>query len=311
MASKDSPGEKQLSVPCPGCSARARIPLSKIPASGVIYTCPACKIAIRLAREGGKISVRRAKEAEVEKHEDGGAAPPREKPLEEIVKGAPAWVVTFADLATLLLTFFVLMLSFANMDIIRFKELVGSVQDRYGVTKLERGSYQAVSLGDMAEVDSNIKEAAAAAAREKLVNVVYDAVSRQGFRGAASITSTDEGVRVRVRGRVLFEPGDAKLAPGGEKLLEGLVQIVKSMKDLELVVEGHTDNRPVASAKYPSNWELSVTRASNALEWLISKGAPPERLSAAGYADTRPLFPNDRDETRILNRRIEFLFRRL
>lgn len=311
MADKHSSQAKLASVPCPGCSAKSRIPLDKITDKGLIYNCPKCQTAITIQRTKTKIIVRKAKKEEIQRRGEGEEEVKKEAPEIEIVQGAPNWVVTFADLATLLLTFFVLMLSFANMDIIRFKELVGSVQDRYGVTKFERGSYQAVSKGKMMDVDSNLKETAEAVAREKLVNVVYDIIVREGFRQSASVTSTDEGVRVRVKGRALFEPGSAKLDKQGLKLLDGIVMISKNMKNLMLTVEGHTDDSPIHTAKFPSNWELSVMRASSVLEYMIGKGAPPERLSAAGFADTRPLFSNEREETRVLNRRVEFLFKRI
>ena len=307
----DSSAGRSVAIPCPNCSSRAKVPVSKISSKGLIYSCPRCKTKILASRDGNKVSVRRATEAEIAERAEEEDAKKKKEPEVEIIEGAPSWVVTFADLATLLLTFFVLMLSFANMDIVKFKELVGSVQNRYGVTLMERGGYQAVSVGKLMEVDSNLKETAEAVAREQLVNVIYDEVVREGFRNAASITSTDEGVRVRVKGRVLFEPGGSKLNPEGLRLLKGIMTLLTNMKDIFLVVEGHTDNRPIRTAKYPSNWELSVMRASAVLEYLVSQGAPPERLSAAGYADTMPLFSNDREETRVLNRRVEFLFKRI
>jgi chemotaxis protein MotB len=298
---------QSVSIPCPQCQTKAKVPVNKISTKGTIYPCPNCKTNIRVARDGGKVAVRRATSGEL-----AALAPPPPPKRVKIAaggsEGAPAWIVTFADLATLLLTFFVLILSFSNMDIVKYRELVGSVMERFGVTQEESGSYQAVSVGTIAEVDSNVRNPRQAA-REQIVNAIYDAVVREGYKGAASISVTDEGVRVRMKGRVLFEPGTSQLDPGGLKFLDSLVKLLKENNHLRLTVEGHTDNTPVHTAKYPSNWELSVMRASTTLAYLVGHGAPPNRMAAAGFAGARPLFPNDQPETRILNRRVEFLFK--
>ncbi len=168
-------------VPCPQCKTKAKVPVNKISAKGVIYPCPKCKTAIRVARDGAKVAVRRATAAELAERQP--PEPAREKKSAAGVggEGAPAWVVTFADLATLLLTFFVLMLSFSNMDIVKYREMVGSVQERFGATQLERGDYQSVSVGAIADVDSNVKDTSVKVRqREQIVNTIYDAVVREG-----------------------------------------------------------------------------------------------------------------------------------
>ncbi len=295
-----------VSIPCPSCKTKAKAPVNKISVKGIIYSCPNCKTKIRAARDGRKISARKASDDEIAALEP--PPPPRKGKIEKSEAEIPAWVVTFADLATLLLTFFVLILSFSNMDVVKYRELVGSMAERFGVSDLTSGSYQAVSQGEMADVDSNIS-AASSSPREKLVNVVHDAVVREGHQGSASITSTDEGVRVRMKSRLLFKAGTAELNPKGVGFLDSVVGLLSGNKNLFLVVEGHTDSTKVRSAQYPSNWELSVIRASTVLQYLLEKGAPAHKLAAAGFADSRPLFSNDRPETRILNRRVEFLFK--
>ncbi len=280
--------------------------MNKITEKGVIYACPNCRTKIMAAREGRKISARKATDDEISALEP---PPPEPPPLPEKKNDSPPpWVVTFADLATLLLTFFVLILSFSNMDVVKYKQLVGSVQDRFGVSMEAKGSYQAVSKGALVDVDSNILKANPHAKRDQLVSVVYDAVTRTGYQGSASITTTDEGVRVRMKGRVLFKPGSADLDKRGLGFLKSVIDLLNGHPNLLLVVEGHTDNSKAHSARYPTNWELSTGRATAILEYLVKIGAPKERLSAAGFADARPLFSNLRQETRILNRRVEFLF---
>lgn len=301
--------DASVAIPCPQCKTKAKVPVNKISAKGVIYPCPKCKTAIRVARDGAKVAVRRATAAELA--ELVPPDPPRKKKAAggPAGEGAPAWVVTFADLATLLLTFFVLLLSFSNMDVVKYREMVGSVQERFGVTTMERGDYQTVSVGQIADVDSNVRDnSVKVAAREQIVNTIYDAVVREGYKDAASISVSDEGVRVRMKGRVLFEPGNADLEKGGLRFLDSLVRLLKENKNIRMTVEGHTDDTQTRSAKFPSNWELSTVRAARTLAYLVDQGAPANRMAAAGYAGTRPQFPNNQPETKVLNRRVEFLF---
>ncbi|MBF0170516.1 MAG: OmpA family protein [Nitrospinae bacterium] len=298
-----------VAIPCPQCKTKAKVPINKISAKGVIYPCPKCKTAIRVARDGAKVAVRRASAAEVAELTPPDAPSKKKKKGGPAGELAPAWVVTFADLATLLLTFFVLMLSFSNMDVVKYREMVGSVMERFGVTQLERGDYQAVSTGAIADVDSNVRDSSAkVTAREQIVNTIYDAVVREGYKDAASISVSDEGVRVRMKGRVLFTEESASLDKGGLAFLDSLVNLMKENKNIRLTVEGHTDDTPIRTARFPSNWELSTIRAARTLAYLVEAGAPANRLAAAGFAGTRPQFPNNQPETKILNRRVEFLF---
>ena len=294
---------KVVSIPCPECSKKAKVSLGQISKEGIIFSCSGCQTKLKVKRTEKGVSVRKLTPEELGEDEEEVAD------KEIIIKGAPTWIVTFADLATLLLTFFVLMLSFASMDIAKFKDLKGSVQNRYGVAQVEKGIYQAVSTGNLDEVDSNISQSSDEVAREILVNIIYDIIIRQGMQNLASITSTDEGVRIRVRGRAVFKSGSAQMEETSMNFLKDLSTLISGVKDVTVVVEGHTDNRPVKTKRFPSNWELSVLRASAVLEQMIKLGAPARRMSAIGFADTRPLFPNDRDETRILNRRVEFLLK--
>ncbi len=121
---------------------------------------------------------------------------------------------------------------------------------------------------------------------------------------------SDEGVRVRMKGRVLFAPGDADLDRAGLRFLDSLVRLLKENKNIRLTVEGHTDDSHFRSAKFPSNWELSTVRAARTLAYLVAEGAPANRMAAAGFAGSRPQFPNNQPETKVLNRRVEFLSKR-
>ncbi len=228
-------------------------------------------------------------------------------------EGAPAWMATFSDLATLLLTFFVLLLSFANMDVTEFKEMMGSVREAFGVQFRIRGDFEALSdspislgetpPGDLVEVVRSDAEQA---------RQLAEALRERGLLDQVEVTPDREGVSVRVRDAVLFDTGEATLRPEGETFLCELGEIIAGELGVDgVIVEGHTDDRPIHTERFPTNWELSTARATNVLRHLLSEArVDATRLSASGFADTRPLSPNVDDTSRAANRRVEFVFRR-
>lgn len=115
------------------------------------------------------------------------------------------------------------------------------------------------------------------------------------------------GVRLRIDSEILFDSGQAALAGTGDELIERLATVLRSAPAHRVVVEGHTDNVPIRSERYPSNWELSTGRAATVARRLIERGIDPSRLSATGHADTRPLASNGDAQGRARNRRVELL----
>lgn len=115
----------------------------------------------------------------------------------------------------------------------------------------------------------------------------------------------DEGVSFRIPSEVLFASGEAELTPAGRALIDRLLPAFNRVPDYTIVVEGHTDNVPIQTARFPSNWELAAARASSVVRQLEARGLNPTRLRATGYADTRPLAPNSTPQGRTQNRRVE------
>ncbi|MFV1951463.1 MAG: flagellar motor protein MotB [Nitrospinota bacterium] len=224
--------------------------------------------------------------------------------------GAPAWVVTFADLATLMLTFFVLLLSFANMDIVRFREMLGSVQQAFGVQTKTRGEYQATLKGPSAgaEVATSTAKVKEKKKKEEIADALRDVAAKTGLSESIKVITESKGVRIRVKGQTFFGAGSAELKNEALLLLDGIVKLMKEAP-LHLSVEGHTDNIPISTNRFPSNWELSAVRATTVLRYIMERGSiPQERLMAIGFADNKPLGPNNTPENRAKNRRVEFLF---
>lgn len=218
--------------------------------------------------------------------------------------GSPAWMATYSDLATLLLTFFVLLLSFANMDAQQFREALGSVREAFGVTYVDPGHFAARSTTIVELGDSNgktvLKESSA-------LRAVKDAVARRGLAGEVEVSAEERGIVLRVRDQILFDVGSDVVREEGIPVLEKVADLALDFQG-RIAIEGHTDNRPISTLRFPSNWELSAFRATAVLGHLVSHGVPRERLGIAGYADTVPLAPNDTVEGRASNRRVEFIF---
>lgn len=239
-----------------------------------------------------------------------------EEEAEDAPLGAPAWMVTFADLMSLLLTFFVLLLSFSNMEIVKFQAMVGSVRDAFGmkspfeISDIPTGTdllpAQNPQTGEGGEGEAGAEDPAPQEVREKLQQVIEEA----GLSDKGVALETDFGVVLQLSGDMMFDSGQAQLKESANGLLEELAKYTLSV-EYSLDVVGYTDNVPIATAIYPSNWELSAARAGQAVRYLTEKGVDPSRLRAIGRADTNPLQPNDTPQGRSQNRRIEFVYTRL
>ncbi|MCP4448189.1 MAG: OmpA family protein [Myxococcales bacterium] len=220
-----------------------------------------------------------------------------------------AWMATFADLMSLLLTFFVLLLSFANMDVVRFKVVLGSVRDAFGVQFEHPGDMEAISTSIVAmskeESSPTIKVIEEVMMLEKVKKIIKD----EGMEDMMSAELDERGVVIRIKGHILFRSGEAELRDEGLKALGPVIKLAKAM-DHQLSIQGHTDDRPISTSKFPSNWELSTARAVATMRYLSSNALQPARMNVAGYANMRPLAKNTTAAGRAKNRRVEFVFLR-
>jgi chemotaxis protein MotB len=230
-------------------------------------------------------------------------------------KGLPPWMATFADLSTLLLTFFVLLLTFANLDLKKFYDMLGSVQKAFGVEVRQRGEYQPVKPKVVVRTRTVFRPSRIVTPSQQsiqsaeMARQIKKLVEASGLGRAVEITSGSRGVRMRVKGHLLFEPGQAEIKRSAARLLNSVAAVMRKYK-FYLTVEGHTDNQPIRTARFPSNWELSAARAAAVLRYLVKKGVPAARVSAVGYADNYPIASNATEAGRRKNRRVEFVFTR-
>ena len=249
-----------------------------------------------------------------------------EKKCPECPKGPPPWLTTFSDLCTLLLTFFVLLLSFANTDLIKYKEALGSIKDAFGVSVEEPGEFEGKTPNPLAldvpaprtrvikkeiiEEDAETKESGESKEELKaLAKEAEKALDESKVDKEAEVQISGGKVLIRANERLFFELGKANINEKAVPFLKKIIEIMKKF-NYDLTVEGHTDNIPIIRGKrYPSNWELSGARASSVIRYFEANGnVLPIRLTAIGYGSSRPIAPNKTKAGRAKNRRVEFLF---
>lgn len=229
---------------------------------------------------------------------------------------APAWMATFGDLMSLLLCFFVLLLSFASMDAKRFAEVNGSMRDAFGVQRLDPGSFEAlsddlISLNDGPQASSlrviDIPSRDPSSTK-KLAARIKTTLAAKRLDRLIEVEETERGVVVRVPGQMLFSAGSTELRPTSLVFLREIADLMQGTPDL-IAIEGHTDAAP--SQNTTTNWRISTARAVSALEYLVDVGrVSPDRLRATGFAATRPVASNEDEAGRAKNRRVEFTFLR-
>ncbi len=210
--------------------------------------------------------------------------------------GAPMWMVTFSDMVTLLLTFFVLLLSMANMDQIKFNQASDSLAGAFGVLGSDRKTAveqpRVVSYSPMDDdFTSRVYRRIKSKLRELKLNREIEVVKDRG------------AVILRIDEAVLFTSGSSALQPDAEAVLRKVAELVKPLP-LNLKIEGHTDDQ----GNELNNWNLSVNRAVAVLRFMATNELVPlTRMAATGYGSQKPLFPNNSERERALNRRVEFV----
>ena len=208
------------------------------------------------------------------------------------------WLTTFNDMVTLLLTFFVLLLSMSKVDAGKVQQISRSVSDAFGMLNCSQGKN--VEVFDPFVELRGIRIIKAEKKTDRIGKELND------IKGLESKT-VEEGVLVTLGEKILFRSGTAQLVIRDADVFESLGSILKRAS-CPIRVEGHTDNITIHNGEYPSNWELSAARAVAVVKYLINKcGIVPERLSAVGYADLRPRVPNDSENNRALNRRVDLV----
>ncbi|MEE9336301.1 MAG: flagellar motor protein MotB [Granulosicoccaceae bacterium] len=249
-------------------------------------------------------------------------------PLEEQDEGLPEWLATFADLMSLLMCFFVLLLSFSEMDILKYKQVAGSMSDAFGVQRevdadeIPKGTSivaQEFSPGRPDPTVLNVMKQQTSDDSSTYVEVVDDLrveveallelargeLSSEIEQQILEVLPYNNGVMLRIQEHNSFASGSAVVNNEFQIILDNIIGLLNKVSG-SIVVAGHSDNLPISTEKFPSNWVLSSARASSVVHYLVTeKMKNTQRLEIRGHADTLPIVDNDTRANQAKNRRIE------
>lgn len=201
-------------------------------------------------------------------------------------------------MVTNLMALFVLLYAFSELDVQRFQSILTSFQAHAGVFT---GGAQVI--GDA----GSETPAAVTDERVEVARMLRQFVADQGLEGSVEVLPSEDGVTLRFSDQVMFDSGQAELKEGSKQILRSLGSLMTKFP-YRIRVEGHTDNVPISNAQFPSNWELSVYRASRVIRFLEDAShVPSERLSAVGYGEYRPVASNTTPGNRRRNRRVDII----
>ncbi|BDX02048.1 flagellar motor protein MotB [Marinomonas pontica] len=287
-----------------------------------------------------------------------------EQDCPECVEGLPAYMGTFADLMSLLMCFFVLLLSFAEMDVIKFKQIAGSLKEAFGVQReveaesipmgtsviaqeFSPGRPEPTPINEVKQKadttpentlevickpgDAALKEQSNSGSpspvtfvdkshadldREKKIQetegdaqMIASVMREEVSKGLVEIETQEETITIRIKDQGSFESGSAELNYDFIPVIDAIRDVLVGIQGT-ISVEGNTDNIPIVSGRFRSNWQLSSARAISVAEELFATGQLDQsRFAVTGYADTRPLVPNDTPAHRATNRRVEIVIK--
>lgn len=222
------------------------------------------------------------------------------------------WLVSYADFITLLMVLFVILYSMGQVNVEKYRRLAESMR-------------MAFSIGGPAQVvDSQINQAGGTiedgtskpivipgipegpTQSEEVAGQLTEMLSAQNLGSEVSIQTNIEGVLISLSERLVFQESQSDLPAEAIPVLDTIAQMLRPIENKVKLV-GHTNNIPSSNPLYPTNWELSLARANSVAKYLIGVGIAPERLIVAGQSEYAPVFPNDSDEHRRLNARVEII----
>jgi len=218
-----------------------------------------------------------------------------------------SWLTTYSDMVTLVLCFFVLLYTFSTLDVLKFQQALVSLQGALGIlpggrTVAEEPLQQAASgapprmifVPDLAQMEAVQAE-------------IEQVLDELGMAGSVVTRIEERGLVVRFTDSALFDSGRADIRPDSRLILDRISEVIGQIPN-QVRIEGHTDSRPINTLRFPTNWELSTARATAVIRHFVEgHGLDPERLSAAGYGEYRPIADNTTPEGRQQNRRVDIV----
>lgn len=249
-------------------------------------------------------------------------------PEDDRPEGAPEWMTTYSDLVTLLLTFFILLFSMASVDSKKFEEVAQSLRSAFmnasnGEIYNYNNGEDVINLldetlpSDVEDQNTNNKNKGGnpsdSEAKEKdeaikgFKKQIEDLISDLNIGQYVHVVDEKTSIILRIDSVILFDVGKADIKDSGKETIKKVAVLMKEL-DTDIAVQGHTDNVPIKTSLFPTNWELSTKRATNVVIFLVNEcSLEPTQLTATGNGEFRPIAPNDTEVNRQKNRRIDIV----
>ena len=215
------------------------------------------------------------------------------------------WLVSYADFMTLLLAFFVVMYSISSVNLGKYRVLSDSMTTAFTpipAKPIKLSSQLGISV-QRAPISIGIEGQVGLKAMKETAVVIEDKLKDWVNKGQIAVRGNEKWLEVEINSSILFASGRTQLSDEATLILSGLAEIFKATEN-PLYVSGYTDNVPINTLQYPSNWELSAARSASVVRLMASRGIDPARLGAIGFAEYRPVADNDNEENRQKNRRV-------
>lgn len=240
-----------------------------------------------------------------------------DKKPEECKAGAPDWMVTYGDLVTLLMCFFVLLFAFSEIDAQKFEAVMKSFQGSAGVLESGKSLSEDQLVFDASPEENNTPQTTEAEPLEILEELlsaakeeIEEAFEGQEFEADIIVEILDNKLVIRLKNNVLFDSARASIKPEAIDILSTIGEVLKGelFTDSMVEIEGHTDDVPINTTRFPDNWALSAGRATSVLQYFVSElEFSQERLKIAGYGEFKPIDSNLTSAGRANNRRVEII----
>ena len=224
--------------------------------------------------------------------------------------GMLRWLLTYADMITLLMAFFIMLYSMSILNLNKFREVAVSIRSGFGGVTEGQGKSVMGTNGQFSVKPAPIL-GESVGVPWRVVSKIQQYIKEEDLDKVVKLRSDSRGLVISLTAdKVVFEKGQADLSAGANRILDQVAGVLAQVPN-EIRVEGHTCNLPTHTGRYASNWDLSIDRATNVMRYLVKEGRiPADRISATGYADTHPLVPNTNERNRAMNRRVDIVVRK-